>query len=138
MGYANLDAGDGVTMLNGQGEIDGHQLHFALSPVGFDDRHLEGLNSLDKAQMQRAVESFLPGAEVLAVHGENCNVASYSDWSWSTYRIGHMEYLSEMRKPEGRLLFAESDICRGWSAGWMAPSRTAPMRAQLDRLLYRD
>lgn len=136
MGYANVEAGHGVTMLNGQGEVHGHQLLFALSPVGFDDRHPEGLNPLDKAQMQRVIDAFIPGAEVLEVDGENWNIDPYSDGSWSTYRVGHMDYLGEMRKPEGRLVFAGSDICRGW-VSWVDGAIESGTYAagQLDRLL---
>jgi monoamine oxidase len=139
MGYGNVDAGRGVTMINGQGEIDGHQLIFALSPVGFSEGSPEGFDPLDKMQVQRAIEAYMPGAEVLEVDGENWNVSPYSNGSWSAYRVGQMEYLGGMRKPEGRMTFAGSDICRGW-VSWIdgAIESGTYAAAQLDRLISND
>jgi monoamine oxidase len=139
MGYGNVNSGHGVTMVNGQSEIDGHQLIFALSPVGFSDDFPDGFNPVDRAQVQRAVEAFLPGAEVLEVDADNWNVDPYSDGSWSTYRIGQMEHLGGMRKPEGRLTFAGSDICRGW-VSWIdgAIESGTYAAAQLDRIISTD
>jgi monoamine oxidase len=139
MGYGNVNAGRGVTMINGQGEIDGHQLIFALSPVGFAEGFPDGFDPLDKTQVQRAFEAFLPGAEVLDVDADNWNVDPYSNGSWSTYRVDQMQYLGGMRKPKGRLAFAGSDICRGW-VSWIdgAIESGTYAAAQRDRLISND
>jgi monoamine oxidase len=138
-GYGSVDASHGVTMLNSQGEVDGHQLLMALSPVGCTDDFPDGFNPLDKAAVQRAIDAFLPGAEVLEVDGDDWNADPYSDGSWSTYKVGQMEYLGGMRKPEGRLTFAGSDICRGW-VSWVdgAIESGVYAAAQIDRLISSD
>jgi monoamine oxidase len=139
MGYANVHAGHGLTMLNSQGEIDGHQLLFGLSPVGIRDGIQDAFDPSNKAQVQRAVEAFIPGARVLEVDAEDWNVDPWSNGSWTTYRIGQMEFLGGMRKPEGRLTFAGSDICRGWMT-WIdgAIESGTYAAAELDRILSDD
>jgi monoamine oxidase len=136
MGYSTIDAGHGLTMVNGQGEVDGHQLIFALSPVGITDDTPDGFNPLDKANVAKAFEAFMPGAEILEVDADDWNAEPYSNGSWSTYRIGQMAYLGGMRKPEGKLTFAGSDICRGWLT-WIdgAIESGTDAAAQLDRIV---
>jgi monoamine oxidase len=77
--------------------------------------------------------------EVLEVDAEGWNVDPYSNGSWSTYRIEQMEFLGGMRKLEGRLTFAGSEICRG-SLTWIdgAVESGTYSAAELDRILTRD
>jgi monoamine oxidase len=135
-GYANVEASHGLTLINSQAEVDGAQLIFAVSPVGRRDGVEGGFDPLDKAQVQRAYETFLPGATVLEVDAQDWNVDPFAMGSWSTYRIGQMEYLGGMRQPEGRLTFAGADICRGWMT-WIdgAIESGTSSAAELHRLL---
>jgi monoamine oxidase len=139
LGYANIEAGRGLTTLNHQAEVDGYQLMFGLSPVGKRDGIADAFDPLDKTHVQRAVEAFIPGAKVLEVDGEDWNTSPWSNGSWSTFRIGQMEYLSGMRRPEGRLAFAGSDICRGWLS-WIdgAIESGTYAAAELDRIISSD
>ena len=112
MAYGNVDAGGGLTLLNGQGQIDGAQLMFALSPIGRREGVDDIFNPFDVDQVQAAISAYVPGARVVATDAEDWNVEPFSNGSWATYRIGQMEVLGGMRKPEGRLTFAGSDVAR--------------------------
>ncbi|WP_255456925.1 MULTISPECIES: NAD(P)/FAD-dependent oxidoreductase [unclassified Mycolicibacterium] len=138
-GTGSVTGSNGVSFIKGEGEIDGHQLLMIFSPVGATEDTPDGFNPLDKEVVQRAVEAFIPGAEVVEVDGHDWNADPYSDGAWSCYKVGQIGYLGGMRKPEGRLTFAGSDICRGW-VSWIdgAIESGTSAAAELDRLISRD
>jgi hypothetical protein len=111
MGYGSVEAGRGLTLLNGQGEIDGAQLVWGLSPIAKREGCDPVFDPLDAAQIRDAVTAYMPGARVIATDAEDWE-APYSRGAWGSYRIGQMQYLGGMRRPEGRLTFATSDINR--------------------------
>jgi monoamine oxidase len=113
MGYGNLDQGHGVTVLNGQGEIDGAQLLFGLSPIGKAPGVDHFFDPFDRTRVQAAISAFIPGAKVIATDAVDWNVEPYSRGAWGAYKIGQMEHLGGMRVPEGRVAFAGGDIARG-------------------------
>jgi monoamine oxidase len=113
MGYGNLDQGQGLTILNCQGEIDGAQLLFGLTPIGRAPGADRFFDPFDHAQVQAAISAFIPGARVIATDAEDWNVEPYSRGAWGAYKIGQMEHLGGMRLPEGRVAFAGGDIARG-------------------------
>jgi monoamine oxidase len=139
MGYGNLDAGCGLTVVNGQGEVDGAQLIFGLSPAGRREGIEDAFDPFDIELVQRAMSAYIPGAHVIATDAEDWNVEPFSNGSWSAYRIGQMEFLGGMRRPEGRLVFAGSDIARGfmtWIDGAIESGTYAA--AELNRIVTAD
>jgi monoamine oxidase len=72
---------------------------------------------------------------VIATDADDWNAERYSRGAWPVYRIGQMEYLAGMRRPEGRLSFPTSDIARGKMGidGAIASGRYAAVA--LDRIL---
>ena len=84
-----------------------------MSPAA-KNHTVDGFDPLDRDQVQAAISAYIPGARVIATDTEHWNVEPFSNGSWPTYRIGQMEFLGGMRKAEGRLTFAGSDIARGF------------------------
>ncbi|MBT2266037.1 flavin monoamine oxidase family protein [Rhodococcus erythropolis] len=135
-GYGNYKVTNGVSMLIDEGEVDGYRLMMAFSPAGISEENPDGFDPLDIASVQAAIEAFVPGAEVVKVDGHDWNADPYSDGSWSAFKVGELDYLGGMRKPEGRLTFAGSDICRGWIS-WIdgAIESGTYAAAELDRIV---
>jgi hypothetical protein len=85
---------------------------FAPSRADFD--------STSVGDVQRAIRVYAPEAEVLAVDSHDWNADPYSNGSWMAYRPGWLtRHVDAMREPEGRVIFAGSDIALGFSAGWI-------------------
>jgi hypothetical protein len=112
LGYGSVEAGRGLTLLNGQGEFDGAQLVWGLSPVGKREGCDPVFDPVDGDQVRAAIDAYMPGARVIATDAEDWN-EPYSRGAWGSYRIGQIDYQAGMRRPEGRLVFATSDINRG-------------------------
>jgi monoamine oxidase len=112
-GYGTVEAGRGVTVITTQGEIDGAQLLFLLSPVGKREGCDVQFDPCDRRQVDDAIQAYMPGARLIAHDAEDWNVEPYSRGAWGAFRIGQMEHLGGMRRPEGRLVFAGADIARG-------------------------
>jgi monoamine oxidase len=136
MAYGNVDAGGGLVIVNGQGEVDGAQLIFGLGPTGRRDGVQDAFDPFDLDQAQAAISAYIPGSRVIATDAEDWNVEPFSNGSWPSYRVGQMEFLGGMRKPEGRLTFAGSDIARGFM-GWIdgAIESGTYAAAELDRIV---
>jgi monoamine oxidase len=135
MGYGSLDAGQGLTILNCQGEIDGAQLLFGLSPIGQAPGAERVFDPYDTEQVKAAITAFIPGARVIATDAEDWTVEPYSQGAWSVYKIGQMDHLTGMRMPEGRLTFAGGDIARGPMAINGAIESGSYAAAALDRIM---
>jgi monoamine oxidase len=85
---------------------------FAPSRADFDQTSV--------TDVERAMRLYAPDAEVLAIDSHDWNSDPYSNGSWMAYRPGWLtRYVDAMREPEGRIVFAGSDIALGFSAGWI-------------------
>jgi monoamine oxidase len=70
----------------------------------------------DAAAVQRALDELLPGYELVAATAHDWLADEYSLGTWATHRPGwYTRHHAEMRRPEGRVLLAGSDIANGWS-----------------------
>lgn len=85
--------------------------------VGFLDS--KRLDVTDKAAIQEAVGGLFPGAEVLTVEAYDWVDDEFARGSLVAFRPGQLTRLdSATRTPEGRLVFATSEISQAW-AGWI-------------------
>jgi pseudooxynicotine oxidase len=70
----------------------------------------------DRQDVQRVIQQFLPEAEVVAVKGHDWTSDPLAGGTWSVFRPRQLtRYLHELQRPEGRLLFAGSDVASGWN-----------------------
>jgi monoamine oxidase len=85
-----------------------------------DDTLLVGFASTnrvlsDRGLLGRAVADLLPGAEVLDVLAHDWTSDPLAGGTWCTLRPGQFTgALQELRRSEGRLVFAGGDIAAGW------------------------
>jgi monoamine oxidase len=96
----------GTESVNG----DGSQL---LIGFGIDaDRCDAG----DVPAVQRQMDAILPGYEVLDATAHDWLGDEFSRGTWAIHRPGWYEHHHvAMRRPEGRVVFAGSDLANGWS-----------------------
>jgi monoamine oxidase len=79
----------------------------------------ESLNVHSIKAVQRAVEAFIPGAEVLRIDAHDWNADPYANGAWVAFAAGQLtRWGPALRIPEGRLAFASSDLATQW-AGWI-------------------
>ena len=89
---------------------DGTQLMIGF---GMDS---EGCDPSDRAGMQQSLDETLPGYEVMAASAHNWVADEFSRGTWAIHRPGWYEHHhGAMRRPEGNLLLAGSDLANGWS-----------------------
>ena len=70
----------------------------------------------DVAGVQRALDEILPGYELVAATAHDWLADEYARGTWATHRPGwYTRHHAEMRRAEGRILLAGSDIANGWS-----------------------
>jgi pseudooxynicotine oxidase len=70
----------------------------------------------DRQAVQQVIRQFLPDAEVAAVKGHDWTADPFAGGTWSIFRPQQLtRYLRELQRPEGRLLFAGSDVANGWN-----------------------
>jgi monoamine oxidase len=70
----------------------------------------------DVAGVQRALDEILPGYELVAATAHDWVADEYARGTWATHRPGwYTRHHAEMRRPEGRVLLAGSDLANGWS-----------------------
>lgn len=80
---------------------------FGISP--------ELLNTTDQDAIQAAVRQYLPDAEVMEFATYDWNADPFARGTWCMYRPGWLtESFEELKKPEGAIHFATSDIANGW------------------------
>jgi pseudooxynicotine oxidase len=73
-------------------------------------------NASDFAGVQRALDEILPGYELVAATAHDWLADEYARGTWATHRPGwYTRHHAEMRRAEGRILLAGSDIANGWS-----------------------
>ena len=89
---------------------EGTQLQIGFGP---DAR---GCDATDLLAVQRALEEILPGYEVVDATAHDWLADEYARGTWAIHRPGwYTRHHAEMRRPEGRILLAGSDLANGWS-----------------------
>ena len=89
---------------------DGTQLLIGFGPDA------EQCDAADIASVQRQLDDILPGYEVLRATAHDWLADEFARGTWAIHRPGwYTRHHAEMQKPEGRVLFAGSDLANGWS-----------------------
>jgi len=89
---------------------DGSQI---LIGFGFDAARCD---AGDLPAVQRAMDDILPGYEVVAATAHDWLADEFSRGTWAIHRPGwYTEFHAELRRPEGRVLLAGSDLANGWA-----------------------
>jgi pseudooxynicotine dehydrogenase len=89
---------------------DGSQLLIGFGP---DAEHCD---VEDRAGLQRQLDAILPGYELLDATAHDWFADEFSQGTWAIHRPGwYGEHHAAMRRPEGRVLLAGSDIANGWA-----------------------
>jgi monoamine oxidase len=92
---------------------DGTQLLIGFGPDS------EAIDPGDLNALQRALDDILPGFEALEARAHDWVADEYAKGTWAIHRPGwYTTYHAEMRRPEGRVVLAGSDLANGW-AGFM-------------------
>jgi monoamine oxidase len=70
----------------------------------------------DLAALQHALNEILPGYELVAATAHDWLADEYARGTWAIHRPGwYTKHHAEMRRPEGRVLLAGSDLANGWA-----------------------
>ena len=70
----------------------------------------------DLASVQRQLDDIIPGYEVVAATANDWLGQEFSRGTWAIHRPGwYTTHHANARRPEGRVVFAGSDIANGWS-----------------------
>jgi pseudooxynicotine oxidase len=89
---------------------DGTQLMIGFGPDA------ERCDAGDAAAVQRQLDQILPGYRVLACTAHDWLADEHSRGTWAIHRPGWYEHHhAEMQRPEGRVIFAGSDLANGWA-----------------------
>ena len=73
----------------------------------------------DRARVEQAIRTYIPGARVQAADGHDWVADPYSKGTWFAPKPGwYLENAGSRRRPEGRVAFAGSDIATE-GAGWI-------------------
>jgi hypothetical protein len=89
---------------------DGTQLQIGFGPDA------EQCDATDLAGVQHALDEILPGYELVASTAHDWLGDEYARGTWATHRPGwYTRHLAEMRRHEGPVLLAGSDLANGWS-----------------------
>jgi monoamine oxidase len=89
---------------------DGAQLLIGFGPDA------GGRDWSDLGALQRELDAILPGYELLDATAHDWLADEFSRGTWAIHRPGwYGEHHAAMRRPEGRLLLAGSDIANGWA-----------------------
>jgi monoamine oxidase len=77
------------------------------------------IDAADHHAVQAAMDTILPGYEVLDATAHDWLGDPYARGTWAVHRPGwYTRFHGEMRRPEGRVVLAGSDLANGW-AGFM-------------------
>ncbi|HEY2435975.1 MAG TPA: FAD-dependent oxidoreductase, partial [Solirubrobacteraceae bacterium] len=102
---------------------DGTQLLIGFGPDA------ERYDSGSLAVLQRSLDDILPGYQALRATNHDWLADEFSRGTWAIHRPGWYEhYHAAMRRPEGRILLAGSDLADGW-AGFIDGAIESGLRA---------
>jgi hypothetical protein len=89
---------------------DGTQLQIGFGP---DAQRCDASNA---ARVQSDLDEILPGYELIFATAHDWLADEFSRGTWAIHRPGwYTLHHAEMRRPEGRVLLAGSDLANGWS-----------------------
>jgi monoamine oxidase len=94
----------------------------------------------DDAQIATALKTLMPGAKLLETYAYDWNSDPYSKGTWCNYTPNMWSrYGLAMRKTEGRLVFAGSDVANGWR-GFIDGAIETGLRAAgvVQQILHKD
>ena len=112
-GYLDSEALDG----------DGTQLMIGFGPDATQ------CDAGDLPALQRQLDAILPGYELLDAAAHDWLADEYARGTWAIHRPGWYEHHhAAMQRPEGRVLFAGSDLADGW-AGFIDGAIESGLRA---------
>jgi monoamine oxidase len=116
----------------------GHPFGYLASDALFDDGSqlligfgidASACDACDLAWVQRSLDEILPGYEVIQATAHDWLADEFSRGTWAIHRPGWYEHHhAVMQVPEGRVLFAGSDIANGW-AGFIDGAIESGLRA---------
>jgi hypothetical protein len=70
----------------------------------------------DRQELQRDLDAILPGYELVDAAWHDWLADEYARGTWAIHRPGwYTRHHAEMRRPEGRILLAGSDLANGWA-----------------------
>jgi monoamine oxidase len=98
--------------------------------IGFGAEGVERIDPTDVGQVEKAVRSYFPEAEVLAVEAHDWNEDPLFDGTWRIDPAGStLAFLKAMNTPEGRIVFAGTDVddsvWRSWMEGALNSAKQA-------------
>jgi monoamine oxidase len=98
--------------------------------IAFASEDIEPIDPTDLGQVEKAVQSFYPDAEVIATESHNWNEDPLFDGTWRWDLPGRaLDFIRVMNQPEGRVVFAGTDIddsvWRTWMEGALNSSQQA-------------
>jgi pseudooxynicotine dehydrogenase len=86
-------------------------------------------DAADLAGVQAAMERIMPGYRALAATAHDWLADEFSQGTWAIHRPGwYTHHYAEMRRPEGPVLLAGSDLAAGW-AGFIDGAIESGLRA---------
>ena len=92
------------------GMLDGDTLYTAF---GCDASLLD---PTDPSAVAAAIRELIPDLHVVDVFGHDWTRDEFSRGTWAAHRPGQISrYLTELQRPEGRVVLAGADIADGWS-----------------------
>ena len=102
---------------------DGTQLMIGFGPDA------DACDPEDRAAMQASLDETVPGYELLGATAHNWVADEFSRGTWAIHRPGWYEHHhAAMRRPEGNLILAGSDLANGW-AGFIDGAIESGLRA---------
>ena len=83
--------------------------------VGFG-RDAAAFDIEDRAAMQKSLDELHPGLEIVDAIAHDWLADEFTRGTWAIHRPGwYAHHHAAMREPEGRIVFAGSDLADGWS-----------------------
>jgi monoamine oxidase len=109
-GFSGCGRGAGLDMVWAD-RLLGHDLTLVVG-YGPDS---DMLDIHDEAAVGRALQAFVPSAEVRECAGHDWRHDPYSKETWAVFRPGQItRYEQALRNPEGRIIFGGSHTARRW------------------------
>ncbi len=117
-----------ITFLESDAQVDGDTVVMGFGPSARD------LDLRDQGAIQRAVRVLVPGADVVAVGGNDWTNDPFSQTTWASMKPGQMtRSLADLQRPEGEVFFAGGDIANGWG-GYLDGAIESGIKAGRDAL----